>query len=248
MKKVLAACVAVMFLVVSPVCADETLSVLTEEWPPYNYTENGKLTGISTDLVRQTLSRAGYKFKINIKPWKRAYNEALKVRNTLLYTTSRTEAREKLFKWVGPLYPRRIVLFRLKKNNTVIINDFEELRKYKIGVLRGGSVEEYLMSRGFKLNDNLDQAADGKQNILKLFSNRIDLIPGSEMSMAHRLQQTPYEFSRLEVAYVLIDKGGYYIAINKDTPDEVVNKMQRAFDELIEEGVRKRIVDSYLGR
>lgn len=248
MKRILFACIAVFVFSTAQVFADETLSVLTEEWPPYNYSQNGELTGLSTDLVCQILKRTGYDFKIEVKPWQRAYNEALQEQNTILYTTSRTATRENLFKWVGPLYPRRIVLFRLKCNSSIKVNSIDDLVKYKIGVIRGGSVEEYLTSKGFKVPDNLDQAANGRQNILKLFSDRVDLIPGSEMSMAYRLQQTPHKFNELEVAFVLIDQGGYYIAINKDTSDAIVARIQEAFDFLIKDGARERIVDSYLGR
>ena len=34
------------------------LTLLTEENPPFNYTENGKLTGLVTDLVVETVKRA----------------------------------------------------------------------------------------------------------------------------------------------------------------------------------------------
>ena len=248
MRRIFIVCIVMLFLGNVQAYATESLNVLTEEWPPYNYSLNGEVTGLSTDLVKQVIERAGYDYRISIKPWKRAYNEALETRNTLLYTTSRTEKREKLFKWVGPLYPRRVVLFRLKRNTSVEVNSLDDLRKYRIGVLRGGSVEEYLVSKGFTKEKNLDLAATGKQNILKLFLDRIDLIPGSEMNMVHQISQTIHDYSELEVAYVLIEQGGLYLAVNKDTSDEIVDKIQKAFDSLLKEGVRDEIVNNYVNR
>ncbi|MFW5498154.1 MULTISPECIES: substrate-binding periplasmic protein [unclassified Maridesulfovibrio] len=227
--------------------AGDRLTVLTEDWPPYSYESDGRVEGLSTDLVVQTLSRAGLEYSLRIKPWKRAYKETLRKKSTLLYTTSRTEQREKMFKWVGPLFPRKIVLYRLKKNKHIVVNSFDDLRKYKIGVLRGGSVEEILKARGFELGCNYDEATTNKQNILKLFLNRIDLIPGSEVTMAHRMKSTSHRFSDLEKAFVLVDQGGYYIAINKETPDDVVKRIQGAFDSLVAEGGRERVIKTYLG-
>ena len=44
-------------------------------------------------------------------PWARAYNLALNNKNVLLFSTTRTEAREALFKGVGPILKSNFVLF-----------------------------------------------------------------------------------------------------------------------------------------
>ncbi|ACS79456.1 substrate-binding periplasmic protein [Maridesulfovibrio salexigens] len=247
MKRVFCFGLALYFMSIVSAFAGDRLTVLTEDWPPYSYESDGRVVGLSADLVVQTLARAGFDYSLNIKPWKRAYKETLSNKATILFTTSRTEQREKMFKWVGPLFPRKIVLYRLKRNKHIVVNSFDDLRKYKIGVLRGGSVEEILKARGFEQGCNYDEAATNKQNILKLFLNRIDLIPGSEVTMAHRMKSTSHKFSDLEMAFVLVDQGGYYIAVNKETPDDVVRRIQGAFDSLIAEGGRDKIIKTYLG-
>lgn len=246
MKKIILIVIITLFTFTIPVFANDSLTVLTEEWLPYNYMEDEQIIGISTDLVVKALKMANFNYKISLKPWKRVYNETLKNKNTLLFTTSRTKQRENLFKWVGPLYPRRIVLYRLKSNKNIIVNNINDLKKYTIGVVRGASVEEYLISKGFKDQIHYDKATIGKQSILKLFLNRVDLIPGSEISMPFRMQKTPYKFSELEMAFVLINQGGYYIAVNKNTSDKIVKKIQIALDSLIKEGMREKIIKKYL--
>ena len=247
MKRVLSLGVFAFFMSTVSAFAGDRLTVLTEDWPPYSYESEGMVVGLSTDLVVQTLVRAGLDYSLSIKPWKRAYKETLSRRSTLLFTTSRTDKREKMFKWVGPLFPRKIVLYRLKKNKHIVVNSFDDLRRYKIGVLRGGSVEEILKAHGFEQGCNFDEASTNKQNILKLFLNRIDLIPGSEVTMAHRMKSTSHKFCDLEKVFVLVDQGGYYMAINKETPDDVVERIQGAFDSLVAEGGREKIIKTYLG-
>jgi len=45
--------------------------------------------------------------------------------------------------------------------------------------------------------------------------------------------------------FTLIDRGGYYIVGKKDTPNETVDRIRAAFDSLIAEGVRDKIIKKY---
>lgn len=245
MKRVFLLGLFFLFLSIGPALAAEKITALTEPWAPYSYEENGELVGLSVDFVRQILDRAGFEYDITVKPWKRAYNDTLKHSNTILFTTSHTEKRKDLFKWVGPLFPRRVVLYKLKKNSDIEVHSFEDLHKFRIGAVRGGAIEELLISKGFEAGVNFDPANSGKQNILKLFAKRVELIPGSGISIAHRMKSTPHKMSELESVFTLIDRGGYYIAVNKDTPDETVDRIRGAFDSLIAEGVREKIIKKY---
>lgn len=247
MKSFLLLGVLTFFFSSISVFAADSLTAYTEDWAPYSYEKDGELAGLSVDFVRRIFNRAGFEYKISMIPWKRAYNETLKHPNTILFTTSHTDKRKDLFKWVGPLFPRRVVLYRLKKNEYIKVRSFEDLKKYRIGAVRGGAIGELLLSKGFKTGINYDEADTGTQNILKLFMGRIELIPGSEISIAHRMKNTPYSFSDLEVVFTLIDRGGYYIAINKETSDAIVDRIQKAFDSVIAEGGREEILKTYLG-
>ncbi|MGJ3495438.1 transporter substrate-binding domain-containing protein, partial [Piscirickettsia salmonis] len=46
----------------------EQITVMTEEWPPYNYTKSNKLTGFSTEIVRAIMKRLGVEYKIYVYP------------------------------------------------------------------------------------------------------------------------------------------------------------------------------------
>lgn len=86
------------------VAGSAEIHLLTEEFPPFNMASpDGRVGGLSTELIRELLRRAGVPYQIHIQPWIRAYNTALLQDNTCGYSTSRTESREHQFKWVGPL-------------------------------------------------------------------------------------------------------------------------------------------------
>lgn len=85
--------------------------LLTENYPPFNMSVNDKnfargdnIDGLSTDIVREMFKRANVKYRLSLRfPWSRIYKLTLQKRNYGLFSTTRTEAREDLFKWVGPL-------------------------------------------------------------------------------------------------------------------------------------------------
>ncbi|NJN47058.1 MAG: transporter substrate-binding domain-containing protein [Candidatus Competibacteraceae bacterium] len=74
-----------------------TLTLLTEELPPLNFTQDGKLMGFSVDVVREIQRRVGNTDSIEVVPWARGYKAALERPNTVLFSTARTQEREPFF-------------------------------------------------------------------------------------------------------------------------------------------------------
>ncbi len=62
----------------------QTLTVVTEQYPPYNYEENGKVKGVSTEVVEEVLREAGIDFSIKVYPWTRALKMAEEQENVLI--------------------------------------------------------------------------------------------------------------------------------------------------------------------
>src|SRR4051812_1471501 len=75
------------------------LQMLTEEYPPYNYTENKTLIGISTEIVVEMGKRAKVPMTFAVMPWPQAYDQTQMKLETCLFSTARLENRERIFKW-----------------------------------------------------------------------------------------------------------------------------------------------------
>ena len=58
----------------------QTITLTTENYPPFNMQDDatGRIVGISTDLVRAIMSRAGHGYELAFLPWQRAFNDALR--------------------------------------------------------------------------------------------------------------------------------------------------------------------------
>ncbi len=126
------------------------LTLLTEEYPPLNYQESGRASGVSIDLLDETLRRLGTGQSIDevrFLPWPVAYNRTLVEADTVLFATERLPERETLFKWAGPIYPERAVLFGLRERN-ITIASASDLQRYRIAVVRHDAALQKLLDLG----------------------------------------------------------------------------------------------------
>ncbi len=83
----------------------DDLIYMAEDYAPANYLENGKLKGISVQILKLMWEKMGYpEQQVVVYPWARGYFYIKTKKNHVLFTMSRTKEREKLFKWVGPIF------------------------------------------------------------------------------------------------------------------------------------------------
>jgi len=233
---------------VTALAAPPLLTVVTEEFPPYNYTVDGTMQGISTTVVIETLKRAGLNYRLQVYPWIRAYKEiALKEKNVLIYSIYRSTEREPLFAaWVGPILPPATVYFyKLKARNDIKVSSLDEARQYRIGVTQDDYFNELLKKYNFP---RLDIASDAISNTQNLLSRRVDLIPSYALSLSARLQQMGQPFHVVENALILIpmEPSKLYMALSRGTDPEIIAQIKTAFTRAQAENVIGRALNEYL--
>jgi len=175
MKRLMLAVGFVPMLVVAVEAAE--FRITTEEYPPFNMTQQGVVVGIATDLVRAIFEKAGIRQTIEVLPWNRAYNDAINTPNTCVYSTTETEERKPLFKWVGPIASNNWVLFA-RSDREIRVEKLEDVKNLTIGGYSGDAAALFLKQGGYKV----DEAGRDQLNPAKLVNGRIDLwATGSEL-------------------------------------------------------------------
>lgn len=226
------------FLSLAPLFAAqaETLRFVTEEYAPFNFSKDGKITGIAVDQMNAITKAAGIDYTIEIMPWARAFATAEKQPMHCVFTTGYNRERAVRFVWVTPLLKDQMVLIRRKgdgKKNLTII----EARDLKVGSQRGDFAVEALDLIGFK---NIDLAADIDLTIRKLLSGRIDLMPTSIKTYEKMVNDgLPVEKAMMLAGQV------YGLACHKETPPDLVKRLQVELDKLILSGEQDRIFAAY---
>lgn len=215
---------------------------LTEEYPPFNMKEFGKIVGISTEIVEEMFKRTKLKLTIESKPWIRAYRMALDEKDAFIFSTTRTPEREKLFKWVGPLVENEWAFFA-KEGSKIKITNLDDARKFTVGGYHGDAVSEYLISKGFIEGKNIILAANEEQNAFKLNSDRINLwATGSKLA--------PWMVQKAQIGKVTklyeFKKEKLYAAFNLNTSDAVINSLKKALNEMQKDKTIEKISKHYL--
>lgn len=232
-------------LVVGVVGAQE-ITVVTEEFPPFNYMEDGEITGASTEIVRATLAKAGIQADIRIYPWARAYWMATEQPNVLIYTLARSPEREELFKWIGPIVPPiRAALFKLKERTDIVLTSLDDARQYQIGVVQNDGGHQILLQYGFEDEKNLFTVTKGDQNIRKLLAGRIDLMFSDSLFVTMKAKELGLPVEQIEEAFLAMEVENY-MAFSRQTPDDVVERVRTAFEQLKADGAVEAIITKYM--
>ncbi|NNG25246.1 ABC transporter substrate-binding protein [Massilia sp. ML15P13] len=218
--------------------APARLYITTELSAPSAMLDGGRVVGIATDKVREAMDRAGVAYTIDMLPWKRAYKAALERPNGCVYSTTRTPDRERLFKWVGPTDIAQWVLIG-RADRKLQLRNLEDARGLRIGTYNGDARDAYLRERGF----TTDPTSNDLSNPQKLMLGRIDLWAASLRSGSTVLAR--YGYDKQLVPLLVFNEIGVYLACNRAVPNDVVGRLNKAFDQIAQDGTGRRIERRY---
>ena len=215
---------------------DYRVILLTDNFPPFNMAANNKnfarnenIQGLSADIVREMFKRAGIDYSLTLRfPWALIYKQTLETPNHGLFSTSLSEARRPLFKWVGPIAQYESVLVGLDASAPRLDN-LEQAKAYPIGAYQSAAVSQHLERLGFAPQNALRD----QENLRKLQRGQIDLWATSDP--VWRVYAKEQGVSGLSTV-LSFETSQLYLALNKDTPDEVIERLQTALKQMRSEG------------
>lgn len=221
----------------------EPYQVVTEEWAPYNYRENGRLTGMTTEIVQAIMALTGDRFEVTLLPSMRA-SHVLRTRpRMIMYSMFRTPEREPLYKWVGPVVEESIHAYQ--RGGMPLIDSLAQLRKTERVTTRyDGLIPDTLQGMGFT---NLDKSAtDNLQLYRMLMAGRTDVIVGdTDAGVVYYSRQMNIPAGTLRRIPVELYRASLYIAFSPDSDDIVVAEWRQALEQLRESGELARIQQRY---
>ncbi|WP_439889423.1 substrate-binding periplasmic protein [Pseudomonas sp. MBLB4123] len=225
---------------------DYRMVLLTENFPPYNMAINGKnfaqednLDGIAVDIVREMFKRAGIQYNLTLRfPWDRIYKLALEKPGYGVFVTARLPEREALFKWVGPIGPDDWVLLA-RGDSAISLSSLEQAKQYKVGAYKGDAIAQHLEEQGLQPITALRD----QMNAEKLMEGKIDLWATGDPAGRYLAKQEGISGLKTVLRF---DSAELYLALNKEVPDEVVQKLQGELDKMRDEGFVDDILNSYL--
>jgi polar amino acid transport system substrate-binding protein len=232
MKRVLFHLLLIWLLLV-PTANAEKVIIYTEEFPPFNFIENRKITGVSTEVVHRVMEMTGIEYTIKSLPWEQSYNLVQKQANSLIFSISRNDRREALFKWIGILTPTTYSAMTLASRSDIEIQRPVDMKQYKIGTTKDDIVESWLFGKGFSPDELVRTSGDNAalKNFKKLLNQRIDIWPFPDAVAYYIVRKEGHSRpeSLIRKAFAIEElSGGYYIAASLGTSDAIVSRIAKA--------------------
>jgi polar amino acid transport system substrate-binding protein len=216
----------------NPAVNFNSLNIITEEFPPFNYSENGQPTGSSVELLLKASAAVGSPIsrdRIKIAPWARAYQTALSSTDVMLFSTTRNKERENLFKWAGPIGQNRTVIFAKKSAGIGQIDDMSTIDK-KLVVIRD-SVDDQQIVKANTPSKMITRTTKPDAAAKMLATGRVGLWAYNEVTALEILKRNNRNIDDYEIVHIL-SSDEMYFAFSKDVDDSVIQLLQKGIDQV----------------
>ena len=222
------------------------IKLYTEDFPPYQTNENGKLSGISIDIINEIKKRVKDDISIESNDWDTSYNKALNNKNCGVFSTGRTKDRESLFKWIGPIGKTKYIFFTNAQNDYYIGNPEDAQVKAKhILVSKNDVSHQILTNLGIK-NLKVSDDKSSKENIQTVAKDKDVLWASDYYSGIYKIRKLgleskikPMMSNRPFIATTM------NIAFNINTDEKVIENWNQALKQIVDDGTYAKIMQKY---
>ena len=211
---------------------DTTVRIYTENYGQFNYSLQGReyehneefIGGASADLIKRVMKESNLPYTMKLRAWSVGYERTINKPYNGIFSTTRTESRENLFYWIGPIAQNNSVLY-VKKGSSLTINSLADLKGLRVGGYKSDANTQYLLDQGIPVIE----AAVDSINPNKLALDVIDVWIAAEANARQTAEKAGYP--DIEKAFIVISRD-MYLAMNKDTPPAVLAKIEAAYKKI----------------
>ncbi len=128
-------CIVLLLCTGTSAAQDKTITIANLKWLPYSGQFQPNY-GIAPEIITAAFKRAGYRVQYNFMAWSLALEEVKKGTYDAVGTAYKTDERAKTYQFSDPYMDSPIVFFK-RKDSDISWNTLEDLRPYKIGIIKG---------------------------------------------------------------------------------------------------------------
>ncbi|HPG31182.1 MAG TPA: transporter substrate-binding domain-containing protein [bacterium] len=220
----------------------DILQLVTEDYPPITFEKNGKMSGVAVEIVEEIIKRLNMPNNIKLMYWDDAYQMALINPNVILFSTTRTEKRENLFHWLGPIGSYNDNLY-VKKGSGLKAESLDDAKKFKsIGTVNGWFSQELLQKENFQ---NLSKTPSPVECAKWLFDGTVEAGVFTDMTAPDIFNKAGFSIDDLE-KILSLKKYEFYVSISKGTPEKTIELWRETFDEMKRDGTLREILKRWI--
>lgn len=227
----------------------KTITAFTEVFPPFQYYDDqGKLTGISIELIKEAGLLVGAKTDVKVYPWARSLSLAESNDEAMIFTISQTKERLSQFDWFYLFdIDNTPYVWTLKDKRFASELSWPQLLKLNTAIPRADTQYDFLVQKGFSKENNLFVTNNFRQAINMLIAGRVDFVFAGQVSMMTQMKNANIDLNL--IAANPIDarasvKVGF--AFNKNADPENLEMYRAAFNTLSKNGKLQAILEQYM--
>lgn len=240
-RRVIVASVAVgllFALLPGPGARAETWRIACDDnFPPYNFIDNGRVVGLDAEIVAAVVKQAGAEADFEPQPWSRVQDMLARGEvDAAFQFVGRPDRFEKYF-MIGP-HRMGYTVFAARSGSAIPVQDVNALRGYRIGAIRG-----YTYGPAFDQATQLTKdttAGDNLQLVRMLAAGRVDLIIGDRETLMHFARQAALQ-AQIQVLQPALSQVPRYIAVPRSKP-AIAARLEKALTELRRDGGLEQIL------
>jgi len=236
----------IFFIVLPPVFAAETITLVADKWCPYNCDPKAVQPGYVVEIAKIIYEKAGYKFSYVLLPWPRAVKEARegKYNGIIGFTRKHVDGFISTKNEVGIARDA----FFVKSEENWKYEQLSSLEKigvigYPIGYHYTKEIDEYFQRAG-----NVDLLPGNnpiKTMVKMILSGRINTFPENEMVVNYFLKQTR-QSDKLKMAGEF-NRSNIYVGFGLNSPTHLRDSkiLSDGLQLLRTKGELVKILDGY---
>jgi len=225
----------------------ESLRLVTFEYPPYEYTQNGEVKGIAIDIIKFIFKEMNQPITIEVITWQKAIYNIKEGHSDAIFTFYKNSEREKLLDYSEVLIPQSISLF-VRKNSPITYNgNLNELSRLKIGVVKkvsyGKLFDDAMKNNVFKRTTSVNLV---EHNFQKLFNRRVDVVPSNKYVGLYILKKLGKSDEVKELPNILETVSSHIAFSKKRKLSSLRDKFDVILRRIKTDGTYIEIIESYL--
>ena len=222
------------------------ITIYAEEFPPFTFSVNNSnyIQGAVAELVSAIQNELGQTpDPIQLSEWNSVFYLAKTTPYSAICTLKRTPERENDFYWIGP-YAADSAWLYVRRDSPLTAASIQDAKFIPAIACVGGAYAGTVLSRlGFS---NLMPYSTPTEAMHDMMTNPEHASAFSSVTAPYVARDSGYSAINMRPLIQISKTTDYYIGISKQTPPEVAQAWQNAFEVLKQRGVVKQIMQRWI--
>lgn len=229
----------ILFVYSNVTFSANTIRVVTEELPPYQIVDNGKLvSGTAFLLAEEMLKRADIKIRLEVLPWARAYSIASTEPNVIIFSLARNKTREDKFKWLYKVDSLQYHFYTISSRPDLQQINPADALNYVVVTVRNSYEAGTLMGMGYIEGKNLILTRDYRDAWQMLALGRADFTYASQFFGESFDSNSPLFVK----AFNQKESSDLYIAASINTDGSTLLKLKQSLKSMHKDGTAEKLL------